>query len=92
MKKAALGVAALLMPAALLPAACARVPVYSPVEVAMPVPVPCRVAVPRLPQAWPTDSLPKDAPLPDKIRAVLVELDLRKAYEAEAEAALKVCE
>jgi ABC-type nitrate/sulfonate/bicarbonate transport system substrate-binding protein len=78
--------------ALLLLAACApQPPVFKPVTVDMPVAVPCRTA----PVAKPDFALAQVAAtdgLFDKARAALVELDQRKAYEAELESQLSICQ
>lgn len=81
--------------AALLIAAvtgCASEPtvVHEPVEVKVPVMVPCRskeVAEPK----WATDAVAQDADYFEKTRAVVEELAQRIAYEIELRAALQAC-
>lgn len=71
--------------------ACAEAPpVYRPVAVDMPVAVPCHAPVIELPTSV-LQSVPADAPLFDKVKAALIEIDQCKAYQAQAEAALAVC-
>ena len=63
-------------------------PVYRPVEVPMPVAVPCHAPAVTAPAA---PAVPASADLAAKVRAALIELDLRKAYEARLQAALATC-
>lgn len=82
----------ILCPAAFLfLAACAAPePVFKPVTVDVPIAVPCKTPPAQKPVSPLSQTVP-DAPLFDKVRAALVEIDLRKAYEAEIEAALAAC-
>lgn len=78
--------------AAALPllSSCAGHPaVLTPVPVAIPVAVPCAVVVAR--PAFATQALAADAGLFARARAVLAELEQRKAYEAELEAVTLAC-
>jgi hypothetical protein len=75
----------------LLLAGCAAQPVYKPVTVEVPVPVPCRVPVVLHP-VWPFQALPAQAALFEQTRALLAENELRQAYETRLEAALKACQ
>ena len=70
--------------------ACAQQPIYQPVDVQMPVAVPCTVPAPTQP-VWPLRSVPSQASLYDKTKTALAELELRKAYETELESAIKSC-
>jgi hypothetical protein len=70
--------------------ACAAEPVYEPVEVSVPVAVPCQVPDVQKP-VWKLQNTPADAPLFDKVKAALIELDQRKSYETKLEAALRAC-
>jgi hypothetical protein len=72
-------------------AACEGAPVYEPVEVSVPVSVPCEA--PMVPKpAWKLQNTSLDAPFFETVKATLIELDQRKAYEARLEAAIKACE
>jgi hypothetical protein len=74
----------------LLSACAAPEPVFKPVSVEVPVAVPCKApAVPKPASALRQAVL--TAPLFDKVKAALVEIDVRKAYEARLEAALAAC-
>lgn len=78
--------------AAVLPllAACAAGPApLTPVPVEIPVAIPCNVAVAR--PAFATQEVAADADLFARARAVLAELEQRKAYEAELEAVTLAC-
>jgi hypothetical protein len=70
---------------------CAQQPVYQPVDISVPLTVPCKAATVK-PPAWVLPSIPPAASLFDKTKAVLADLDLHKAYEAELEAEVKACE
>ena len=69
---------------------CAKETVYQPVDVALPVAVPCKVPEIKQPE-WPLQRLAPEASLFRKTQAALAELDLRKAYEAQMEAAVSGC-
>jgi len=71
-------------------AGCAAKPVYRPVTIDVPVPVPCRAPEVARP-AWPTQSLSAGSGLLDQVRALLAENELRQGYEARLEAALQAC-
>jgi hypothetical protein len=62
-----------------------------PQRVEVPVSVPCRVQLPQHP-AWATEALPQGASLWDMAKAALAELDQRRGYEAQLEAAAKACQ
>ena len=72
-------------------AACAPPPpVFKPVTVEVPVATPCRapdIAAPASPLA----TTKADASLFDKVKAALIEIDLRRAYETQLQAALDAC-
>ena len=74
----------------LLAACAAPEPVFTPVEVAVPVAVPCRAPGVQPPESA-LQKMTAQNSLFDKTRAALVELDVRKAYEARLQAALAVC-
>lgn len=68
-------------------AGCASGP---PVEVKVPVPVPCLQALPRKP-AFPADSLSPRADVFTKGKVLWADRLARKAYELELETALAAC-
>jgi hypothetical protein len=76
----------------LLLAGCASAPqvIEKPVEVQIPVPVPCKVPDTPAP-AWPLASVPVSASDFDFFKAALAEIELRKGYEARLLAALGAC-
>lgn len=59
-------------------------------DVKVPISVPCKVTLPDEP-VYATQGLTLDEPLFDLVRAVLVELEQRKADQVEARAAAKSC-
>lgn len=74
-------------------AACCPKPliIKEPIEVKIPVPVPCQVDVPAKP-VWQLDYPDvRQAGLFVKGNSALVELEQRRRYEAELEAALTAC-
>ena len=71
--------------------ACAGEPVYQPVDISVPVATPCKPPAIKPPD-WPLQTTSTQAPLFDKVKTALAELELRKAYETELEAAVKACE
>jgi hypothetical protein len=72
-------------------AACASdPPVYKPVEVKVPVAVPCKAPQIEVP-AWPLQKLDPAASLFEKVKAALVEIELRKGYEAQLSVAANAC-
>ena len=75
----------------LLAACAAPPPAFRPVAVDMPVAVPCKTPPLQQPDETLRQVAPQ-APLFDKIKAALIELDNRKAYETQMEAALAACE
>ena len=62
----------------------------TPVEVKMPIAIPCHVEEPAVAQ-WPTLAIKRDAGMFEKTRTVLAELELRKAYELQLLAAIRGC-
>lgn len=72
-------------------ASCAmQEPIVTAVPVSVPLVAPCRVATPEVP-AWPVSVLARDATLFEQVRAALGEIEARRAYESELEAAVKAC-
>ena len=70
---------------------CPPVVIKEPVEVKVPVPVPCVTDVPKRP-AWQLDLKEvRSAGLFIRGNSALVELEQRRAYEAELEAVLIAC-
>lgn len=77
----------------LLLAGCASAPevIEKPVEVKVPVPVPCKA--PDIPvPAWPLAIVAPSASDFDFFKAALAEVELRKGYEARLRAALYACQ
>jgi hypothetical protein len=66
-------------------------PVLRPVAVDMPVAVPCKAPAIQRPDE-PLLHVAPQASLFDKVKAALVEIDIRKAYETQMEAAMAACE
>jgi hypothetical protein len=77
---------AILVSAALC-GACAS---QGPVEVSVPLPIPCDVPEPSQP-VWLYDSATKEMKLAEKIRRMRAELRQREFYEQELRAALAAC-
>lgn len=76
----------------LLLSGCASQPVaYKPVEISIPVAVDCKIEAITAP-AWPTAFTSEKNGVFDDVKAVLQELELRKGYEAQLEAAVKSCQ
>ncbi|WP_325438067.1 hypothetical protein [Pseudomonas nitroreducens] len=61
------------------------------VRVEVPVEVPCRSPAVEVP-TWATGSLQKRDSLQTKVRALLAELEQRKGYEVQLQAALRACQ
>jgi hypothetical protein len=77
----------------LLLAGCASAPqvIEKPVEVKVPIPVPCKA--PEIPvPAWPLPAVPPSASDFDFYKAALAEIRLREGYEARLLAALGACQ
>ena len=74
----------------LLSACAAPPPVFKPVDVDMPVPIRCAVAMPTEPDFALGHTAPSDDVF-TKTKAALIELDQRKAFEAELESQLALC-
>jgi hypothetical protein len=81
---------ALLVLTFLLTACTTLPPEFKPVPVDVPVTMPCPAPTVTPPPAS-LDHTKIDASLFDKVRAALIELDERKAYEAQLTAALAAC-
>ena len=79
-----------LFSALLLTACAAPEPIFKPVTVDVPVVVTCRTPVIAKP-ASPLHQIAPEAPLFNKVKAALIEIDLRESYEARLEAALATC-
>jgi hypothetical protein len=62
-----------------------------PIEVKVPVPVPCKISPVARPM-MPVDELKKEDNLHTKTKSALAELELREAYEKQLEAAIKECQ
>jgi hypothetical protein len=75
----------------LLAACAAPPPVFRPVAVDMPVEVPCKIPAIQRPDE-PLRHVAPQASLFDKVKAALAEIDNRKAYETQMEAAMAACE
>jgi hypothetical protein len=60
-------------------------------EVLVPVPVPCKVAIPDRP-ALAVDSLPVGSGIWEQMKALRAERSQRQGYETELEAAVKSCQ
>jgi hypothetical protein len=74
-----------------LSACCTPEIIKEPIEVKVPVSVPCKIAKVDKP-VMPFDGLKKEDSLFDKGKAALAELELRIAYEKQLEAAIKECQ
>lgn len=78
--------------AALTLAGCATAPpIVTTQRVEVPVPVPCQVQ-PIKPPMWALDTLPANASMYERVRAMAAEITQRQAYELRLEAAAKSCE
>ena len=69
---------------------CSTPPLAKPMAVEVPVAVSCRAPVVLHP-VWPFEGLSGQASLYEKVRALLAENELRKAYEVKLEAAVEAC-
>lgn len=74
----------------LLVSACAGQPVYTPTTVNIPIPVACDVEIPTEPVSN-VEQLKPDATLLERVKAVVADLETRKAYDEQLVAALKAC-
>lgn len=74
----------------ILLSACTPKPIMTPVEVKIPVSIPCKVTVPPEP-VWNVPALPADANLPQKVKAGFADLDLAKGYIIKLQAATQAC-
>lgn len=79
--------------ACVLFAGCAtsNAPTVHPVEVRIPVPVPCKVSAPTRP-AFAVDALPIGSDIWEQMKALRAERLQRKGYELELEAAVTACQ
>lgn len=75
------------MLACLVLSACAGAP---PPRATIPIAVPCKTEAVERP-VWATEALPRDANIFDKAKALLAEIEQRKAYEMKLEAAVTAC-
>lgn len=77
----------------LLLAGCANAPqiIEKPVEVKVPVPVPCKAPDVPVP-AWPLAAVQPSASDFDFYKAALAEIKLREGYETRLRAALSACQ
>lgn len=66
-------------------------PPVQPVEVKVPVTVPCKVPMPERP-AFAVDGLPLGSGIWDQMKALRAERWQRQGYETELEAAVKACQ
>jgi hypothetical protein len=66
-------------------------PAVQPVEVKVPVAVPCKVPMPERP-AFAVDGLPLGSGIWDQMKALRAERWQRQGYETELEAAVKACQ
>lgn len=71
--------------------ACSTNKVPAVVRVEVPVPVPCSIKAPDVPD-YAVDALPIGADIWDKMAALRADRVTRKAYEEELEAAIKSCQ
>lgn len=78
-----------LLPLSLL-AGCAAPTVPPPMDVRVPVPVPCRVELPAAP-TFAVSALALDAPIDQQMKALRAERLQRIGYERELMAALDAC-
>lgn len=80
-----------LLAVSLLLVACASPePVVTAVPVSVPVVAACKVAAPERPVSF-VAGLSREATLFEQVRAALGEIEARRAYEAEQEAAVMAC-
>lgn len=77
----------------LLLAACASeaLLLQPPIEVRVPVSVPCKAPLVPLP-SWPLDTLAADAGIYDQVKTLIAEIEARVAYEIKLEAAVRACQ
>lgn len=59
-------------------------------EVLVPVPVPCNINAPSMP-SWPFQTASGSDDIFTSVKKMLAEIELRKGYEIEMEAAIKGC-
>lgn len=70
--------------------ACQQSPIYVPKEVKIPVGIKCKVELPLEPE-WNINKISKDAPLAEKLKVVLADLELSKGYIIQLRAAARAC-
>ena len=84
-----------LLPVLLLLSGCAasipEKPIVNTITVKVPVQVPCRVSLPAVP-IWELSRTSPDVGLFEAVRAAVIELRQRQAYQAELLAAARACE
>ncbi|MDE2099142.1 MAG: hypothetical protein KGL39_17945 [Patescibacteria group bacterium] len=68
-----------------------QIPVYKPVNVEVPVSVPCKIPAVQKP-IFALAGVKTSDSIYDKTKAVLIEIEQHKAYEAQLEAAEKACD
>lgn len=81
---------AILVTAAVLSGCAQQQPIFTPVQVEMPIATPCKVAT----IAKPDDllaALPKDAKLTDGMKAALAQHEYDVGYQGQLEAAISGC-
>ncbi len=85
------GFFAVILSFCLVGCATSTLPPGLPVEVRIPVAVPCKTPVPERP-AFAADALPLGSGIWDQMAALRAERFQRKGYEAELETAVKACQ
>ena len=80
----------ILLIAALVLSACGQREVFTPTTVKVPVQVKCDVDIPQEPD-WHAGHTSPDAPLMDKLKAVLADRELNKGYDSQLIAAITAC-
>jgi hypothetical protein len=75
----------------LLSACAPSVPVFTPVSVEVPISVPCKTAPVERPD-FALARVARGEDLMNKMRAALIEINQRKAYEAALESQLVLCQ
>ena len=76
----------------LLLTACATEPLLQPpIEVRVPVAVPCKTQ-PIAKPVWPVDVAAADAGIFDRVKTLIAEIEARVAYEIKLEGAVRACQ